>query len=231
MDAASPESPDDEVATTAPPRWLLPVLMVPIAVMIAMSNIATVTWASLVDSHPLWLLGLSSINRYLALTTNQLDAWSYYLVGTARLFAPDLFFYFLGLHYGERALRWVERRLPSMSQMLRTLERLFERAAWPVVFVAPNNPVSLLAGASRLPLGRFVAVNLAGTVARLALIRRLGNVFSSPIEGVLGFVAQYRWPILAVSALSLAYTLWNDRRRGGGEIEAFGHLRDDLEEG
>ena len=66
--------------------------------------------------------------------------------------------------------------------MLRRFERGFDKAAYPVVFLAPNNIVCLLAGASGMPIAAFVAVNLAGTLTRLYIIRALGRAFSSPIE-------------------------------------------------
>jgi membrane protein DedA with SNARE-associated domain len=213
-----------------PPKWVMAALVAPIAAMVVATNVAALMWATLVDTHPLVLVALSPINRYLALTTNQLDAWSYYLVGGLRLLAPDPFFYALGLLYGDRALRWVQRRLPSWGQMVTWLEKAFERAAWPIVFAFPNNPVSLLAGATRLPFWPFLAVNIAGTLTRLWLIRLVGEAFASPIGSALGFVRDWRWPLLALSAAALALSFWSERRRGGGELGALRHLSSDLEE-
>ncbi len=197
--------------------------------MVVAQNVASVIWASLVDTHPLWLLTLSSLNRYLVLTTNQLDAWSYYTVATLRLLAPDPLFYLLGMWYGASAIGWMERRLPSVGQSLRMLETAFTKARYAVVFVAPNNPVCLLAGAALMRPVPFFLTNLAGTLTRLALIRAFGDVFSSPLRSVTDFVGEYRWYVVAGSAALFALMFLADRRRGGpSELEALRHLDEEL---
>ena len=52
---------------------------------IVLGWIGDALWASLFDRHPLTLILLNAKPRYLVLTVNQLDAWTYYLVGTTRL--------------------------------------------------------------------------------------------------------------------------------------------------
>ena len=198
--------------------------------MVAATQIAAITWSTLIDTHPLWLLGLSSLNRYLAVTTNQLSAWSYYLVAGVRLLIPDPFFYLLGFWYGDRALRWTERRMPSTGKSYATFERLFSKAGYPLVFVAPNNLVSLLAGAAVMSPVMFTVLNVSGTIARLALIRAVGNVFDRPINAFTGFVADYRIPLLVLSVLAVGVTFWADWRKGGsGELGALRDLKSDLE--
>lgn len=208
---------------------MLALVVGPLVAMVVAQNVASIVWASIVDTHPLWLLGLSSLNRYLLLTTNQLDAWSFYLVATARLLAPDPLFYLLGYWYGASAIGWMERRLPSVGQSLRLLEKAFTKAGYAVVFVAPNNPVCLLAGAAVMRPLPFAVVNVAGTVARLYILRVFGNVFSSPLRSVTTFVGSYRWYVVAASAVLFAVMMWSERRKGGGsELEALRHLDDDL---
>jgi len=207
---------------------MLSLVVAPLIVMVTASNLAFFLWASLVDTHPLVLLTLSAQNRYLALTTNSLDPWSYYLVGSLRLLAPDPLFYLLGLWYGVRAIDWMERRAPSLGMSLRMLEKGFVKARYVIVFVAPNNPVSLLAGAAAMPPAVFAILNVTGTIARLVMIRLLGNVFQAPIDAFLGFVKDYRWYLIGISVLLTVISTWNDRRSGGGEVEALRHLGEDL---
>jgi len=211
-----------------PSRRVVSLVVAPLIVMVAASNLAFFLWASLVDTHPLWLITLSSQNRYLTLTTNNLDAWSYYLVGSLRLLAPDPLFYLLGLWYGVRAIDWMEKRAPSVGLSLRWLERGFARARYVIVFIAPNNPVSLLAGAVAMPPAVFAVLNVTGTLTRLVMIRLLGNVFQSPIDAFLGFVQDYRWYLIAASVVLALLSNLGDRRRGGGEVEALRHLGEDL---
>lgn len=199
-----------------------------LAVMVAASNTASFVWPQLVDQRPLLLLALNAQNRYLTLVTNSLDAWEYYLVGTLRLMAPDPIFYLIGVWYGARAISWMERRTPGLGQSLRMLEGFFVRARYAIVFVAPNNPVCLLAGVSGMAWAPFIALSLAGTVARLALFRVFGDVFSEPISSVTGFVADNRLPLMALSGVALVWSLVSGRRKGQGDLEALRHLDDDL---
>src|SRR5439155_25129171 len=104
LTAAQP-SPD---ARPQPSRRTLVLLITPIILLVIASNIGdalTTTWA---HDHPLALTALNSPNRVLLLTTNQLDAVSYYTVGSLRLLVSDPLFYVLGLLYGDRAVTWME---------------------------------------------------------------------------------------------------------------------------
>jgi membrane protein DedA with SNARE-associated domain len=183
----------------------------------------TTTWAR---EHPAWLLALNSSNRVLALTTNQLDAVSYYAIGAARLLVADPLFFLLGMWYGDAGIRWVERKWSSQGELLRTIERGFDKAAYPLVFLAPNNIVCLLAGASAMPLGAFFAVNIAGTATRLFLIRQAGEALESPLDGVLDFFEEYRWPLLVLSIVLVGASYLNDRRRGTDELGAIAELEE-----
>lgn len=195
--------------------------------LIICSNVANVMWPTLSDEHPLLLIALSSINRYLLLVSDQLDPVSYYVVGTARLLVSDPLFFLLGYWYGDRALEWVERRSSTYGPMLRRFQDVFGKAAWPLVVIAPNNYICLFAGAAGMHIGLFFALNLAGTVGRLYLIRVTGDVLSSPIDGVQDFISEYQWQLIAVSAVLVAWSLRNEFR-GKGEIDDLVHIDEEL---
>jgi membrane protein DedA with SNARE-associated domain len=218
-----------EPTRTPPGRRTLAFLTIPIIGFIAMSNIGNALAPELVDKHPLVLLALNSQNRNLLLTTNNLDAWSYYLVGTARLLVSDPLFFLVGLWYGDTALTWMERRTKTFGTTLRQWEKGFRRAAYPLVFFAPNQWICLFAGAAGMEISGFFAANLAGTVARLYLIRRLGDTFEAPIDDVLGWIGDHRGILLVVSiALTLVWVV--NELRGGGpgltELDDIAHEDD-----
>jgi membrane protein DedA with SNARE-associated domain len=197
-----------------------------IAVLVVANNVGNIFMTTLAEDHPALLLSLNSTNRVLGLTTNQLDPVSYYGIGAARLLISDPLFFLLGMWYGDAAIRWVERKWASQGELLRTLERWFDKAAYPVVFLAPNNIVCLLAGASSMPLAGFVAVNIAGTFTRLFLIRQAGEALESPIDGLLGIFERYRWPLLALSAAAVVGSYLLDRKRGTDELHAVAELEE-----
>lgn len=214
-------------ARTPPGRHTLKLLIAPVIFLVICSNVANVMWPTLQEDHPLLLIALSSINRYLILVSDQLDPVSYYVVGTMRLLVSDPLFFLLGYWYGDRALEWMDQRAPTYGPMLRRFQGWFGKAAWPLVVIAPNNFICLFAGAAGMRIGLFFALNLVGTLGRLYLIRRLGEAFSSPIDGFQDFVGEYRWWFIAGSAVLVA---WSLRREfsGEGEIDQLVHLDEEL---
>ncbi len=196
--------------------------------MVTAGYVAGATWAELVNSHPLALIMLSAQNRYLILTVNQLDPASYYIVGTIRLLLPDPFFYLLGYWYGDAAVRWMEGRTATVGNLLRRLEQAFGKWGHPLVFCFPNNPICLFAGAARMNVWVFGVLNVAGTITRLILIALIGQALQDPIDAVLGFIADYRVPIIVASVVVVAFTMWTETRQGTSEIEQLRGLERDL---
>lgn len=212
-------------------RRRLVLLIAPIVGLIIASNVGDALATTLATTNPLALVALNARNRNLVLVTNELDAVSYYAVATARLLISDPLFFLLGYWYGDAAVTWMEKRTRTWGSTMRQIERWFGRAAYPLVFIAPNNVICLMAGAAGMSVAGFMVTNLAGTLVRLYLIRRLGEAFEAPIDDVLGFLAEYRIPLLVLSVVLVAATSLFEVRRGEGELEAVLHLDDDLEPG
>lgn len=217
----------------APPRHpvdrrTLTLLVVPIIGLIVASNIGDALATTLATTHPLTLIALNARNRNLVLVTNELDALSYYGVATLRLLLSDPLFFLLGYWYGEAAVAWMEKRTRTFGSTMRQVERWFGRAAYPLVFLAPNNIICLFAGAAGMSVAGFLLANLAGTLVRLFLIRRLGEAFEAPIDDLLQFLADYRIPLLVLSVVIVAASSLWELRKGDSELEAVLHLDDDL---
>ena len=212
-------------------RRRLTLLLVPIACLVVATNVGNAFFPTLSTNHPLLLLALDARNRNVILVANQLDALPYYLVGGLRLLAADPLFYLLGYWYGEPALQWVEARSGTGGRFLRAMERFFAKAAYPLVFLAPNNYFCLFAGASRMPPPAFLVLNVGGTVARLVAIRAVGDLFDEPIDDVLDFLQRYRWPLTALTVTIVAVQVALDRRSGTGELAALSELGETVGQG
>ena len=212
-------------------RRTLTLLVAPIIGLIIASNVGDALATTLAPTHPLTLIALNARNRNLVLVTNQLDALSYYGVATVRLLLSDPLFFLLGYWYGEAAVSWLEKRTRTFGASMRRLEGWFGKAAYPLVFIAPNNLICLMAGAAGMSVAGFFAVNLAGTLVRLYLIRRVGETFEAPIDDLLGLLAEYRVPLLILSVATVAATSLLEVRRGQGELEAVLHLDEELAPG
>jgi membrane protein DedA with SNARE-associated domain len=215
-----------------PSRRTLTLVSIPIIGLIILSNVGDALAPDLVNSHPLRLLAMNARNRNLILVTNNLDAPSYYIVGTVRLLLADPLFFMLGHWYGDTAIRWMEQRTRSFGQMLRQMEGWFAKAAYPVVFIAPNQYICLFAGAAGMSVTGFFVANISGTIVRLYLIRRLGETFEAPIDDLLDLIREYRTPLLVISITLFAVVMLNELRSSNAGLEELAEAaeRDDVAE-
>ena len=201
-----------------PSRSRVALVVIPIVGLIVAAYVGDALTTTLARDHPLLLVLLNARSRILVLTTNQLDAFSYYTAAGLRLLASDPLFYLLGRWYGDAMVVWVEKRSKTFGEQIRIYEKAFAKAAYPIVFIMPNAYICLFAGASGMSVPGFFAANIAGTILRLYLIRRVGEAFDEPIQSVLRFFGEYRLPLFIFSVALVAFIIWSDRRKGTGEI-------------
>jgi membrane protein DedA with SNARE-associated domain len=218
------------VVRRRPSRRQVTVIAVPLVALVVMNYVGDALAPTLVDTHPAWLIALNARNRNLALVTNSLDPWTYYGIGTARLLVSDPLFFLLGYWYGDAAVTWMERRTKTWGQLLRQIEQWFGKAAYPLIFIAPNNYICLFAGAAGMPLRAFFAVNIAGTITRLWLIRLVGETFESPLDDLVGWIGDNRIPLLIASVALVIASIILEARHGETEVEALARLDEELEQ-
>jgi len=211
-----------------PSRRTVALIVTPIIILVIAGWVGDASAAYLVDHHPVWLIALNARNRNLLLVTNYVDAFPYYTVGTLRLLLSDPLFYLLGVLYGDAAVRWMEAKAPTYGKLMRSAERFFAIAAYPLVFLAPNNYICLFAGAAGMAVPVFFVLNVSGTIVRLYVLRVTGDIFQKPIESVLDFIRDYRVPLIILSVVLVAFSIWNESRQGGTEIDSLRHLDEEL---
>src|SRR3954449_12712033 len=147
-------------------RARLAVLLSLIAALVVMANVGTILSANLAKDHPITLLALSARNRHLLLAVAAgIGAVPYTVVSFLRLLVPAIAFFLLGTWYGDRGLRWLERQAGGTPKSIRWVERWFDKASLPLVFLmVGSNLVCLLAGARRLSARTYALVLTAGIV-------------------------------------------------------------------
>jgi membrane protein DedA with SNARE-associated domain len=227
---------DHAPAPTKPNRLKLSLVVVPLVVLVVASYIGDALAPSLIANAKdggdggLWLISLNARNRNLILATNYLEWWEYYPVAFVRLLVSDPLFYLLGWWYGDAAVRWMEKRTRTFGQIVRTAQGWFGKAAAPLVVVAPNNFICLFAGSAGMRPATFLALNVVGTAGRLFLVRWLGAELTSPIDWLVEFIRDYRWPLTALSIAFVGFTIWQETRTGETELESLLNLEEELEE-
>ncbi len=211
------------------PRWLLRLSILIAAISLVSAWIGGFLAPQFVDNNPRLLIALNPRNSNLVLVSNQISDLAFYGIGFIRLIFSDPFNYLLGLYFGERAFAWVERRSRSYGPFVRDGERFFKRFSYALVFLAPNNIVCILSGATGMKARWFFTLNAAGTLTRLILIKQFGAVFEGPIDTILEFIKDYRTPLLVLSGLGVLWTIFGEFRGDNSELKALKELDSEIE--
>ena len=198
-----------------------------IAVLTALSTVATALTPKLLADHPLVLVALEPRNRNLLLTASRVDAVPYVVFATVRRVISDPLFFLLGHFYGPTAVRWIERRSGAGGRLVQLVERVFARAAKAMVFLFPGILVCVLAGAVGMRVRVFLALNIAGTLAVVIVLR----LFAHELEGPLGAVQEWNdrnvgW-LTAVTVTAVLAWLVVQRGRGRSELPSVEDLTED----
>jgi len=186
--AKGDDMPDDVPNDDEPPkpsRRTLILLIAPIVLLSTAGTIATAFTPTLATKHPLLLIALDARNRMLVLA-REVDLVPFVVVAFLRRSLSDPLFYVLGRLYGDRAIRWLEKK-GGGGGLVTLSEKWFAKASYLMVFLFPGAIVCALAGATRMRPLAFAACNLTGTLASIAAVRIFSDTISSPVEALLGF--------------------------------------------
>jgi hypothetical protein len=193
------ESTVDETAVR-PPRWG-PLVLAAFVGLVVCSNVASAVWARWVETNPEGLLGLSSRNRYLALTlASGIPLGAYVVIATLRLSAAFVVCHLIGRAYRSQALNWFTRYLGVAPESLEAFQRGFDRAQVVLIpFFAGSNIVAVLSGVHRTPPAKLAALLAIGIAGRLALMWWLARTFEDQLVDFLGWLQRYQWWAVGIS--------------------------------
>ena len=168
-----------------PSRRTLILLVTPIVILSTAGTIASAFIPALAARHPLLLIILDARNRMLVLAREVDPVW-FFLVGFLRRSLSDPLFYILGMLYGDRAIRWLEKK-GGGGALVTLTEGWFQKASYLMVFLFPGAIVCALAGATKMKPWAFAVCNMSGTITSLILIRLFSDAISSPVDAVVRF--------------------------------------------
>jgi membrane protein DedA with SNARE-associated domain len=209
-------------------RTLLTIFLVPVTVLAVAGIVANAIFPTLVADAPSLVPALTTRADRLLLVAPLMPGEVFLSVALIRELIGDPLFYLFGRRYGDAGIRWIERRSGPDARWVRTVERMFRRAAYVVVAVWPINVVCLLAGATKMRPLAFFSLNLTGTIVRITLIFYLGDLLEDPLRDIASFIARYQWYLTPVTFLIVAVSLWRQGRRGRGPVESVGELQAEL---
>jgi hypothetical protein len=110
------------------------------------------------------------------------------------------------------------------------MERMFKKAAWPMIALLPNNWICLFAGATGIAWAPFLIVNIGGTIVRVALVRMLGDAFADPILSFTGWISDNRVWLTGVTFALVLVSIWFSQRGERGAIESPAEMAEELAE-
>lgn len=208
-------------------RIPLPWLITPIVVMMIAGTLADIFAAALVKQHPLVQMFFNPRNRYLLLAAAQVDLIPFFLVGFFRLVLTDPIGYVLGRQYGEAALKWAGEKMGDEGRFIGKVERVFGKAAPVIIVIAPNLYMCILAGASRMKVRTFAALNVTGTIGRLIIFRIAGDAFRDELLTLVDWITRNQKWLIVVSFVFVAIQTIRSRQRG--ELETPAEIERDIE--
>jgi membrane protein DedA with SNARE-associated domain len=213
---------------TNPSRRRLTLIVAPIIVLVAIGTAANAVHPALIKDHPLWLIAADPRSRWVLLVADKVSFWPLFVLATGRRLLSDPLFFLLGHLYGDRAVRWAERRFDSGTGAIRWIERVFQRAAPLLVFFFPGALVCTLAGATGMNLAVFAALNVLGTMVMVVALYEFAGLVRGPIDAINRFYSHnFKWLTAVSVVLTLAWVA-NQWRRGRSEVQALASL-DELE--
>jgi membrane protein DedA with SNARE-associated domain len=209
----SPAGPSDPPGPSAPPRRVLWALVVPIVLLTAAGALGNALLPTLSTHHPLLLIGLDARNRQLLLAAHRVGLTAFMVVAVVRKFASDPFFYGLGRLYRGAAVTFLERQSGRAARGVEFTERVFRRAALPLVALWSGSVVCTLAGATEMHPVTFVVVDIAGSVIEVyALWAVAGHLRGTLTEVTTWIAANQTWLTVLTATIVAALVVWDWRR-------------------
>lgn len=144
----------------------------------------------LLINRPLWLLLLSPLSRHLLLLYPLLDPELYYGLGFLRRYAVALLIFVIAFRLSDRALTWIKAHWPNLGAQLQRLLVVFKRIG-PLLVLLPSVTMWFVAGLTRMQPLLFAALAAAGTLATLAAVHVMANVFSAPLDALLNLIREH----------------------------------------
>jgi membrane protein YqaA with SNARE-associated domain len=218
------------VAERLSERTLLTLFLVPVTILAIAGVVANAILPTLVAEVPTLVPVLTTRADRLLLVAPLLPGEVFLSVALVRELIGDPLFYLFGRRYGDVGISWIERRSGPDSRWLRTVERLFRRAAYVVVAVWPINVVCVLAGATKMRPLAFFSLNITGTLVRVWLIFMLGDLLQDPILDIVSFITRYQWYLTGITVTLVAVSLVLQGRRGRGPVQSVDELEQELAE-
>ena len=148
-------------------------LLIPLALLTAISSLGTMAAPGLATSKPLLLVALSPRLSFLAIAAPKTALVPFLVVAGIRLCLADPFHFFLGRRHGSHAIA----KLAERNRLLRATHRIANKSVPLLVFLRPNGTNLAIAGASKGHAAHVAAADIVGTIVYLLLIHQVGASF------------------------------------------------------
>lgn len=183
-------TPQGKTAASPPrhSRLRLILLLIALAMIFGAEAFSRALLPLLLRDHPLLLITLDSHTHDLLLAGVKLDAAEFISVAVIWRFAVHLVYFLLGRWYGAASLGWLDTKWRPAGSFVKRVELVFSRVSNLAVFVFSDNVVCALAGSVGMPLTRFAALHLLGTVLHIVVLLAVIRRAHGPLDQAVTFI-------------------------------------------
>ncbi len=127
----------------------------------------------------------------------------------------DALYYSLGRWGHSPFLRRLERWLSLTEERFRPIEDAFRRHDWKLLLIGKTQPfgsvILFFAGATKMPVGRYLICNLLATVPKVALFEGTGYLLGASIARSMKYFDYLTFILFAIGAIML-YSYYRVRK-------------------
>ncbi len=191
-----------------------------IAVITVVNSAAAAFSPYLLVEHPLLLVAGSSVNRHIALAAALVDPGPLFVVGAARRMLSVVVTYAVGYVYGATAMRWAKGRMRWLHAAAGWLQRVLDRFGPALLVPFSSYSLMLLAGATRMPLRRFLLAAGIGNLLHVGVVVWLGDLVSVWSLVVIDWLGDHLFESTAVcvALVVMQQAVSRIRRRRAGQL-------------
>ncbi len=147
--------------------------------------------------------------------SGQFDVVAVALMLIAADLVGDAVYYSLGRWGHSPFLRRLERWLSLTKERFKPLEDGFRRHDWKILLIGKTQPfgsvILFFAGATRMPIGRYLVFNLLATVPKVALFEGAGYFLGAGITHSMKYIDYVTFILFGVGAVML-YSYYRVRK-------------------
>ncbi len=166
--------------------------------MIAVAGTASALLPTLLTEAPRLMLAMNPNGRNIVLLVPLAPASVIFGIALARRLFSSVIFFGLGQEYADEILDWAKKRSPEFDELISTVESVFVRYGFVILYFVPASLVCTLAAKVRMRFPVFLAITIAGHLTWISLFYFAGAALADQVTILITFARRYVLPLTIV---------------------------------